>query len=365
MPATPLTSDAPIRLGLIGAGGIVTSRHLPNLAKLPGVSLVAVANRSLDSGRAVAQKWNIPHVDKDWTAVIRREDVDAVLIGTWPYMHAEMSIASLAAGKHVFCQSRMAMNLGEARAMLDAATTHRHLVSMLCPPPHRMPLENVIRDWLHTGEAGDIAAITVTSVNDASLQSPTLHWRENVAYSGQQIMAMGIYAETLNAWFGPYEHLSAQFGQVIHHKADEHGREVAVRIPQTVAIHGRLRGASQTVVSELHCGAAAGASGGGDWLHVYGTQASLRYRFMSSQIEVSRKGQAWSPLPLPEGQPTTVDAAWHAERDFIDAVRKARAGVPAADRAVSPDFHEGLGYMAKIDAVHRSATEGRVIAVPQ
>jgi predicted dehydrogenase len=350
-------SQPAVRIALIGAGAIYQSRHLPNIARLPGVELVAVANRSHESGRGVADQWGIPHVASDWRALIRREDVDAVFIGTWPYMHAEMSIAALAAGKHVFCQSRMAMDLAEARAMHDAARAHPHLVSMLCPPPHRMPFERAIRGLLDDGALGDLAAVSLTSVTDASLASDKLHWRENITYSGKQIMAVGICAEVLNAWVGPYESLSAAMSTTIAVKQDEHGRDVPVRVPQTVAVHGRLR--AGVICSELHCGAAAGKPVG-DWLHIHGTRASLRYRLMSSTIELAKPGQSFDPMPVPDG-PATVDEAWTVERDFIAAVRSAMAGAPPQDRAVSPDFTEGLAYMKKIEALHLSANSGRLI----
>lgn len=351
-------ADKLLRIGIIGAGSIYTSRHLPNLAKLADVSVVAVANRSHDSSRRVAGAWGIAHIESDWRTLIRRADVDAVMIGTWPYMHAEMSIAALAAGKHVFCQARMAMNLAEARAMLDAARAHPHLVNMLCPPPHRMPFEDVIRRLIADRSLGDLAAVNLVSINDAALQSDKLHWRENVAYSGRQIMAVGICAEMLNAWVGPYESLSASFGTVIPMKIDEHGREVEVRVPQTVAIHGRLRQGG--ICSELHTSAAAGMPTG-DWLHIHGTEASLRYRLMSSTIEIARHGGPYEALPIPSDHAATVDEAWTVEHDFLVAVQQARAGAPPEARPVSPDFAEGLDYMKKMEAVHLSATSGRLI----
>src|SRR4051794_34586745 len=97
-----------LNIGIIGAGGIVKTRHLPGLSRIPEVQVAAVCNRSRESGEAVAREWGIPEVMTDWRALVRREDLQAVLIGTWPYTHAQMSIAALEAGKHVFCQARMA-----------------------------------------------------------------------------------------------------------------------------------------------------------------------------------------------------------------------------------------------------------------
>jgi predicted dehydrogenase len=52
--------DADIRVGLIGAGGDVRNRHIPGFQKVAGLEILAVANRSLESGCSVADQFNIP-----------------------------------------------------------------------------------------------------------------------------------------------------------------------------------------------------------------------------------------------------------------------------------------------------------------
>ena len=360
--ASTTPAPTPVRIGLIGAGGIYDSRHLPNLRKLgPEVDLVAIANRSHESSAKVAKKWGIPHVEHDWKTLVRRDDLDAVMIGTWPYMHAEMSIAALAAGKHVFCQARMAATLDEARAMLDAARAHPHLVNMLCPPPTRMPMEPIIRRLLADGTLGDLAAVSLTAIGDSNLKSDELHWRENIAYSGRQILAVGIYAETLNAILGPFESLSARFGQVITTKKDHLGHPTPVHIPQSVAITGCLPGGA--VVSELHTGAAAGPAS--DRLAILGTRASLYYPIMSGSVFLAHHDGRQEEIKPAPGEPATVADAWQVERQFITAVQAAREGVPAAERPLSPDFAEGLAYMVKMEAIHRSATSGRSVTLAE
>ncbi|HNT89427.1 MAG TPA: Gfo/Idh/MocA family oxidoreductase, partial [Candidatus Hydrogenedentes bacterium] len=121
-----------IRIGIVGLGGICRTRHVPGLRKIDGVEIVVVANRSRESGERAAREFDIPEVAESWRDVVAREDIDAVLIGTWPYMHREVSIAALNAGKHVFCQARMAMDYAEAREMRDAARRSSR-VAMLCP----------------------------------------------------------------------------------------------------------------------------------------------------------------------------------------------------------------------------------------
>ena len=53
-----------------------------------------------------------------WEELLEDESLDAVCIGTWPYMHRTLTTAALAAGKHVLCEARMAMSASEAHEML-------------------------------------------------------------------------------------------------------------------------------------------------------------------------------------------------------------------------------------------------------
>lgn len=340
-----------VRVGFIGAGAICRSRHLPGLAAIPGVKVVAVCNRTEGSGRAIAGEFNIPEVMTDWRALVARADLDAVFIGAWPNTHKEMSIAALEAGKHVFCQARMARDLDEAKAMLAAAKAKPQLVNMICPPPTRMPFEPYIRRVLAEGVLGRLTLVELLSASQANLNENAVHWREKQELSGRQVLAMGIYAETLNAWVGPYDQLTANLATPLALKRDESGAEVAVAVPQVVTITGRLAGGA--LVVERHTGLATDATTPGDQLTLWGMTGTLRYRF-GNEIELALRGQPLKTVTVADSE----IRGWLVERDFIDAVRLAQEGKPWR---VSPDFEEGLAYMRKVEAVHRSAALGQTI----
>lgn len=75
-------------------------------------------------------------------------------------------------------------------------------------------------------------------------------------------------------------------------------------------------------------------------------------------------GKAGDPL-RPAAIPAELTCSWQVEKSFIAAVRAARAGVPPQQRRVSPDFAEGLKYMKKVEAVHRSAQTGQTVKVAE
>ena len=347
-----------LNLGFIGAGDICRTRHLPGLANIPGVSVVAVCNRTRASSEAVAADFGIAAIEENWRRLLGRDDVDGVFIGTWPYMHREISIAALEAGKHVFCQARMCMDLAEARQMLAAAEARPDLVNMICPPPTRMPFEPWVRKAIQEGHLGQITAIELISTSGANLNRQSLHWRECVDYSGKQAMAMGIYAETLNAWVGPYEELSARISIPIATKTDEEGKEASIGVPQVVHITGKLE--SGPLALERHMGIVVDRTTTSNQLTVWGLEGTIRYRF-GDMIEYAGSGEALAPVDVP----ADMQRDWMVEQDFIDAVRAARRGVLPGDRRVSPDFAEGLRYMQKVEAVHGAASSGQSIKLSE
>src|SRR5690349_5213827 len=120
-----------IRIGIVGAGDIVNTVHIPGLRRMPGVEIVAVANRSLESSQRAAKENNIPRAYADWQQLLAADGIDAVLIGTWPYMHREVTVAALKSGRHVLCQARMANDAAEAHAMLAESRRYPNLTTML------------------------------------------------------------------------------------------------------------------------------------------------------------------------------------------------------------------------------------------
>src|ERR1700686_3147217 len=104
-----------VRIGIIGAGAFSVGRMLPNLVKVAEAEVVAIANRSRESGELVAEKFGIPWVATDYRQIVESPDVDAVFIGTPPYLHKDATLAALESGKHVLCQTRIATSVAEAR----------------------------------------------------------------------------------------------------------------------------------------------------------------------------------------------------------------------------------------------------------
>lgn len=118
-----------LKLGMIGVGGIAQNRHIPAFKQLKGtVQIIGVQDINYDLAKQVAKEHLISHVFKDYEEMFK--EVDAVVICTPNKFHAEISIAALNAGVHVFCEKPMAMNKEECDAMIEAANRANKLLAI-------------------------------------------------------------------------------------------------------------------------------------------------------------------------------------------------------------------------------------------
>ncbi|TLS38853.1 Gfo/Idh/MocA family protein [Pseudalkalibacillus caeni] len=118
-----------LRMGIIGAGGIAQSRHIPAYQQLKDrVEITAVSDTNQEKAQQVAELNNIKHVVEDYKDMF--ELVDAVTICTPNKFHAEITVDALNAGVHVLCEKPMAMTVAECEAMLDASKKSGKLLSI-------------------------------------------------------------------------------------------------------------------------------------------------------------------------------------------------------------------------------------------
>lgn len=123
-------SSQAVRVALIGAGSYARGMHLPNLKKIPGAILHAVATRSPHTGQQVASQFGAEYCTTDYAEVLADERVDAVIIGTRHNLHKQMCVASLAAGKHVFVEKPMALTVEDCQEIVDAVAASGRLLTV-------------------------------------------------------------------------------------------------------------------------------------------------------------------------------------------------------------------------------------------
>ena len=336
-----------IRIGVIGAGANTRSRHIPGFKTIEGVSVDAVCNRSIASGKKAADEFDIPRVMDDWQALIADPDIDAICIGTWPYMHHPMVLASLAAGKHVLTEARMAMDLVQAREMLVASES-ADVISMIVPAPLYLEYEPIVLEMLSAGFFGELLEIHARGMGGGYFPDAPLTWRQSRELSGNNIMSMGIINETIRRYAGHEQRVVAHGKVFTTERKDERDQMQPVEVPESLGIVAEHEGGT---ISVYHFSTVSHMGQNGV-LEFFGTKGSFKYE--NGQAWIAEKGdrefKALEVAPEKRG-------GWRVEADFIDAIRD---GQPVTHTS----FADGVRYMEFTEAVQMSLREGRRIDLP-
>ena len=92
-----------LRIGLIGAGKNMRLRHIPGFRGLEKVEITAVCNRRPASTAAAAREFGIAKTYERWEDLVADPDIDAVVVGTWPYLHCPIACWRLLPTASIFC----------------------------------------------------------------------------------------------------------------------------------------------------------------------------------------------------------------------------------------------------------------------
>jgi predicted dehydrogenase len=341
-------SNNRIRVGIVGAGANTRTRHIPGLQAIDGVEIAGVVNRSRDSSQQVARDFGIPRVYNSWSELVADAELDGIVIGTWPYLHARVTIAALEAGKHVLCEARMAMNTAEARAMRAAAQGRPGLVAQLVPSPFTLRVDAEVRQRIADGYLGDLLAIDVRDGNAFLDRSAPLHWRQDADLSGYNTLTMGIWYEALLRWVGEATCVNAMGKTFARLRRDQAGNMRAVRVPEHVDI-----------IADMACGAQAhlqfsAVTGLADppYAALYGSAGTLR--FSENRLYGAQRGE---PKLTEINIPPERQSHWRVEEEWINAIR-------GIEEVRLTTFDQGVKYMEFTEAVARSMATGHAVALP-
>lgn len=126
-----MTTTSAIRIGMVGLGRM-GRRHAENLAlRVPGASVVAACSPVADELAWARDALGAPRTYTQYEELLADGDVDAVWIVTPNTLHPAQIIAALRAGKHVFCEKPLSLDLDECRQVEAEATKHPQLKVMI------------------------------------------------------------------------------------------------------------------------------------------------------------------------------------------------------------------------------------------
>jgi predicted dehydrogenase len=172
----------PIRVGLVGAGGIA-ARHAIAYRKLQRhIRLTAVTDIDADRAASLAGNFAAATYD-DFSRMLADADIEAVDICLPHHAHARAVLAAIAAGKHVLCEKPLCTTMADA-ALIDAAATAARVTVMCMHNRLFSPVVTQARDLLAGGLLGRVYQVRATDCFRNELDGAALGWRASVAATG-------------------------------------------------------------------------------------------------------------------------------------------------------------------------------------
>lgn len=342
-----------LKIGIVGAGANTRQRHIPGLRAVRGVEIVGVCNRTPESSRRAAMELGIPLPFAGWQELVNSPEIDAIVIGTWPYVHCEIATAALHAGKHVLTEARMASNLAEARRMQQAADDHPDLVAQVVPSPFGLEVGPALQRLIGDRYLGTLREAVVIGADDMFWDySQPLHWRQQASLSGKNVLALGILHETLMRFAPPVTQVFAQS------KIFEPERPVIesesfepVTVPDSVQILTQFEGGGRGI---YHLSGVV-LYGPGKQIHLYGSRGTAKLVFDDRErLLLGHPGDtSMHEVEVPEEE----RGGWQVEEDFVCAIRGERKV------GLNP-FSVGVEYMQFTEAVQLSAERNQPVTLP-
>jgi len=228
----PVTSEPPSRrirvreqvqpgrkqtgLGFIGAGLFANATLLPIIRKTAGVALRGVATATGASGRHVADKFGFEYCTSDYREILADASVDAVVIATRHDLHAKLVTEALEAGKDVFVEKPLALDLAGLAAIVKA---RKECPGRLMVGFNRRfsPFSLQAKRWLGPSSGPTVVNCRVNAgfvPKDSWIQDPAegggriigevCHFVDLIQYLTDSLPA-SVYAEALSGNLGAYQ----------------------------------------------------------------------------------------------------------------------------------------------------------------
>jgi predicted dehydrogenase len=219
------------RTALIGVGNRGSYLLQGVLEQSSSASVTALCDNKpdrLDKAATTSSRDN-PKTYTDWRAIIDRKDIDAVFIATPPQLHAEMAVAALDSGKHVYCEKPVGITPEQVRMVLAAAQRNPGRIFTSGQQIRSVKQMREAVHKIHTGSIGEILMVKAQRHATADLphDGSSGDWYFDVSKSGGYLIEQSVHNVDLCNWvMQAHPWRACGFGAIRKHKGDPPGRTI-------------------------------------------------------------------------------------------------------------------------------------------
>src|SRR5579871_3153241 len=189
-----------VKVGIVGCGGIANGKHMPSLAKLDNVQMVAFCDIVVDRAEKAAKEYGTKgaKVYDNYNKLLDEKGIDVVHVCTPNISHAEITIAALESGKHVMCEKPMAKTAQDARLMVEAAKKSGKKLTIGYQSRHRADSQYLYQA-VRRGDLGEIYYAKAHAIRRRAVPTWGVFLDEE-KQGGGPLIDIGTHALDLTLW---------------------------------------------------------------------------------------------------------------------------------------------------------------------
>jgi predicted dehydrogenase len=370
-----------VRIGMVGYGGMGKAhsygyRAVNTLRKLPvEPRLQAISGRRGDLVDKAAAAYGFEDWTTDWRKIVERPDIDIVDICTPPGTHAEIAAAAAAAGKAVICEKPLATSFAAGRAALEAVR-RAGVLNAVGFNYRKLPAVALMKRMIDEGAVGEVRLWRSIWLSDEFVDPAIpFDWRFERQMAGTTIADLGAHMIDMAIWMvSDIAEVSAQSETFVRERTDpaKPGAMRAVEIDDASSALVRFVSGARGVFEMTRscprrpCDFTIEVNGTRGTLHfnyarlnelLYGDGADAPELYGMRRIRAEHPSHPYAAQWWAIGQGVGYGSSF--VNQFGDLLEK------WPDGPWDPDFAQGLAVQAVCDAMEKSASDRRWVAVDE
>jgi len=359
-----------IRVGIVGAtvtqggSGWGANAHVPAIKLLPEYELKAVCTSREETAQASKEKFGAELAFHDIKDMAAHPDIDLIVVSVRVPWHRDLVMAGLQGGKPVFCEWPLGANLAEAEEMNNLAK-EKGLRTMVGLQARSDPSVMYARDLIAQGQIGEVLTASLSVVSGAQIvRGPGRIWQGQRSNGANTFTISGGHAfDAMCAILGEFDEVEGRLSTRIKNWQTEEGQPVPVDSPDVISFAGALQSGAEVAV---HI-ASVPSNPGGSVLTIYGTEGALTMRggmnIGNNQLAIGKGKDPLTEAEIPDKYKLAPEGTPSGPPRNVAQAYVRAADAWAAGETFSPDFELAVVRHKLIDAIERSAADGKAVKV--
>lgn len=286
-----------LKVAMLSAWHVHAGDYAKQVGEFDDVEITVVWDEQPERGRKWAKELGVAF-EEDLDTLLKRDDVDAVIVNTPTSMHTEVMVAAANAGKHIFTEKVMALTVEDCNKIADAV--NKAGVKFCISFPHRiMPANLFAKKAVDEGLLGAITLLRVRNAhNGATANWLPEYFYDETATGGGAMIDLGAHPMYLSRWLlGRPKNVSSTFNSFTDKPVEDNAVSVIEFENKAIAV---VETGFVTAASPFT-------------MELYGTEGSLFIGGPDNNVKINSKKYAPDsdgfviPRPLPEALPSAME----------------------------------------------------------